>query len=173
MRLIITVFLLLTITYCGMAQDGRFEKLYVTPGISVGFTFGATFNIGANLDLTTSITNDFDKVQRSGISLGHYLVLSKGGFRPHHISHVNLMFENDYMDIKAGYGLLTYRWGRAQVNKLGQGSFTFDVSFTQRDANIPWFGVKSVFYNQREWIWFDIPYFSVYTRQKFYLTGGN
>jgi hypothetical protein len=83
------------------------------------------------------------------------------------------MFENDYMDIKAGYGLLTYRWGRAQVNKLGQGSFTFDVSFTQRDANIPWFGVKSVFYNQREWIWFDIPYFSVYTRQKFYLTGGN
>lgn len=173
MRLLTIISLFILGANWATAQDGRFEKLYVTPGISVGFTFGATFNIGVDLDLTTSITNDFDKTERSGISLGHYLVLSKGGFRPHHITHVNLMFENEYMDIKAGYGLLTYSWGRAQVNKGGQSGFTFDVSFTQRESNIPWFGVKSLFYNQREWIWFDIPYFSVYTRQKFYLTGGN
>ena len=99
MRIITLVLIVLSQTIV-LAQDGRFERIYVTPGISVGYTFGATFNIGVDLDLTTSITNDFDKTRRAGISISHYLVLSKGGFQPHHISSLNLMFENKILDIK-------------------------------------------------------------------------
>lgn len=172
MRIITLVLIVLSQTIV-LAQDGRFEQIYVTPGISVGYTFGATFNIGVDLDLTTSITNDFDKTRRAGISISHYLVLSRGGFQPHHISSLNLMFENKILDIKTGYSSLHYRWGRAQVNKGGVNAFNFDLSFTNRANRLPWFGIKSVFYNDRDWVWFEIPYFSVYARQKFYLTGGN
>lgn len=171
MRAITTIIIIL-ISINIQAQDGRFDKLYVTPAISVGYTFGATFNIGVDLDLSTSITNDFDKVRRAGISASHYFVLSRGGFQPHQISSLSLMFENETLDIKGGYGLLRYRWGRAQVNKWGLGGFSFDISFTNRTNNVPWFGVKSLFYNQRQWMWFDTPYFSFYAKQKFYLTGG-
>ena len=69
MRLLKIILLCFLGINSGIAQDGQFEKLYVTPSISVGFTFGATFNIGVDLDLTTSTTNDIDKTQRSGISL--------------------------------------------------------------------------------------------------------
>lgn len=171
MRTIVLAILMLASTFL-QAQDGYLEKLYVTPAISVGYTFGATFNIGIDLDLTTSVTKDFDKLRRAGISASHYFVLSRGGFQPHQITTFNLMFENERLDIKSGYGLMKYRWGRAQVNKWGLGAFSIDISFTNRENNIPWFGVKSLFYDQRQWMWFDTPYFSFYAKQKFYLTGG-
>ena len=77
------------------------------------------------------------------------------------------------LDIKTGYSSLHYRWGHAQVNRGGVSAFNLDLSFTNKANRLPWFGIKSVFYNDRDWIWFEIPYFSVYARQKFYLTGGN
>lgn len=158
--------LLLSMASTAYAQDGQFESLYVTPGITAGFTFGATFNIGINLDFTTSTTDDYDKYRRAGVSLGYYLVLSKGGFRPHHIANLNLMYENEYMDVRGGYGFVTYRWGRAQINRAGIGGFSTDISFTNREARIPWFGLKSLFFNRSEWIWYDIPYMSIYARQQ-------
>lgn len=168
-QLILGVVLIIFLILQGevLAQDGRFDRVYFTPTVSAGFTFGATFNIGVGLDVTTSITSNPNQIRRTGVSLSHYLVLSKGGFQPHQISNFDLMYENDQLDIKAGYSLMRYSWGRARVNRWGQSAFNFDVSFTNRNANIPWFGVKSVFFNQVEWTWFDMPYFSAYVRQKF------
>ena len=170
---ILTTAIIIFFSFGAMAQDGRFEKLYITPGITAGFTLGATFNIGLNVDFSTSITNDYDKIRRSGISVGHYLILHRNGNSPDHISHLDLKYENEFMDLRGGYGFLSHRWGRAKINKGGLGGFNFDISFTNRTSRIPWFGVRTFLYNQREWIWFDTPYVSFYARQKFYLTGGN
>ena len=75
MRKLITVVLLLLITNL-QAQDEAFQKLYVTPAVSLGFTFGGLFNLGVDLDLTTSVTNDLDKIRNAGISTSYYFILS-------------------------------------------------------------------------------------------------
>ena len=171
--LIIATLLLLTTTTTIQAQDGAFQKLYVTPAISLGFTFGGLFNLGIDLDLTTSVTNDFDKIRNAGISTSYYLVLMRGGKKPHQMMTMNLMFENERMDLKGGYALMNYKWGLRKVNNGSLGGFSMDVSFTNRSQRIPWIGFKTIVYNQRQWIWFDQPYFSPYTKYKFYLTGGD
>lgn len=170
-KLAIAILFLLTTTL--QAQDGAFQKLYVTPAVSLGFTFGGLFNLGVDLDLTTSVTNDPSKLRNAGISGSYYIILMSGGKRPHQMTTLNLMFENEYMDLKGGYALMRHTWGLRKVNNGSLGAFNLDVSFTNRSNNIPWLGIKSVVYNQREWIWFDLPYFSPYAKQKFYLTGGN
>ncbi len=156
-----------------IAQDEPFQKLYVTPSVSLGFTFGGLFNLGVDLDLTTSVTNDPSKIRNAGVSGSYYFILMRGGKRPHQMITTSLMFENDYMDLKSGYVFMKYNWGLRKVNNGNLGGFTLDVSFTNRSNNIPWLGIKSIAYNQREWVWFDLPYFSPYAKQKFYLTGGN
>ena len=97
----------------------------------------------------------------------------RGGKKPHQMMTVNLMFENERMDLKGGYALMNYKWGLRKVNNGTLGGFSADVSFTNRSQRIPWIGIKTIVYNQRQWIWFDQPYFSPYTKYKFYLTGGN
>jgi len=169
--LIIAVLLLLTTTT--YAQEGVFQKLYVTPAVSLGITFGGLFNLGIDLDLTTSVTNDFDKIRNVGISTSYYLVLMRGGKTPHQMMTLNLMFENERIDLKGGYALMNYKWGLRKVNNGTLGGFSADVSFTNRSQRIPWIGLKTVVFNQRQWIWFDQPYFSPYAKYKFYLTGGN
>lgn len=170
-KLTIAIILLLTTTL--QAQEGFFEKLYVTPSVTLGFTFGGLFNIGVDLDLTTSITNDLDKIRNAGISTSYYLVLMRGGKSPHQMMTLNLMFENEYMDLKGGYALMNYKWGLRKVNNGTLGAFNADISFTNRDQRIPWIGIKTLVYSQRQWIWFDQPYYSIYAKRKFYLTGGN
>ena len=173
MKILSTAILLLFFSLTIQAQDGMFEKMYVTPSISLGYTFGGLFNIGVDLDLTTSVTKDLSKLKNAGLSISYYIVLMKGGKSPHQIAALHLMFENEQMDLKGGYALLNYKWGLRKVNDGSIGAFSLDVSFTNREKGIPWLGIKSVVYNQREWIWFDIPYFSLYGKQKFYLRRGN
>jgi hypothetical protein len=172
MKKLIIAILFLTATTL-QAQDGVFEKLYVTPAISVGCTFGGLFNLGVDVDLTTSVTNDPDKLRKAGLSGAYYLVLMRGAKQPHQIMTMNLMFENERMDLKAGYASMSYKWGLRKVNNGNLGAFSADVSFTNRANQIPWLGIKTVFYNQTQWIWFDQPYYSIYAKQKFYLNGGN
>lgn len=169
----LTTAILLFLTISLQAQEGAFEKLYVTPAISLGFTFGGLFNLGVDLDLTTSVTNDLDKIRNAGISTSYYIVLMRGGKTPHQMMTVNAMFENERMDLKGGYALMNYKWGLRKVNNGTLGGFSADISFTNRSERIPWIGIKTVVYNQTQWIWFDQPYFSPYTKYKFYLTGGN
>lgn len=155
------------------AQSNSFDKIFITPVVSVGYTFGASFNFGIDLDLTTSVTNDPNKLRNAGISLSHYYILMQGGSHPHSVSTIQAMFENERMDLKSGYAFLGYKWGLRKVNGGSTGAFSLDVAFTNRANRLPWLGIKSLVYNQREWAWFDQPYFSPYLKQKFYLTGGN
>lgn len=151
--------------------ERKFERIAVTPSLTAGFTFGATFNIGLQLDFTTSLTNDFDKVRRGGLSTGYYLVLSKGGFQPHQIAHIDLIYEHQNVDFRTGYAFIQYKWGRQGINQSGISGLSLDMSFKNRsnpaNNDLPWFGLKGVFYNTREWTWFNDPYGSIYARQKF------
>lgn len=151
--------------------EGKFERIALTPSLTAGFTFGATFNIGLSLDATTSLTNDFNRTQRGGLSAGYYLILSRGGFQPHQVAHIDLVYEHQNVDFRTGYAFIQYKWGRQGINQSGISGLSLDLSFKNRSnpesINLPWFGLKGVFYNTREWPWFNDPYGSIYARQKF------
>ena len=162
------IFIFIFIIKILTAQEAPFDKVYFTPNISIGYTFGGTFNIGLEIDLTTSLTSRPERLKRGGISVGHYWVLNTD-FNPHRMTTFNIMYENESMDIKTGYGMMEYKWGRSNVNKWGQPAWAFDISFTNRDIVMPWLGIKSLLFSRSEWTWFDIPYISLYAKQKFYL----
>lgn len=170
MRVVIIVLIVISVSIKSYGQNDPFDKMYFAPTITLGFTFGGLFNLGVDFDITTNVSNDPSELRRAGLSFSHYLILMRGGKRPHQVSTASLMFENDQMDLKAGYARINYKWGLRKVNNGGINGFSFDASFTNRESRLPWIGVKSVFYNQSQWPWFDLPYFSPYIKQKFYLT---
>lgn len=152
------------------AQDAPFEKFYIVPSVSVGLTFGATFNVGIDCDMMTSTTTRPDRIKRGGLNVGHYWVKTKGKTNPHRITSLNFAYENEFMDLKTGVGLIKYKWGYSNVNRWGLPGWTADISFTQRDNNLPWVGIKTFVYPQREWVWFNHPYASPYLKYKQYIT---
>ena len=163
-RRLLPILLLFIATFL-QAQD-PFEKVFVTPNISIGYTIGAVFNIGVELDVTTSITTKSDVLKRGGLSVGHYWVMGTE-LKPHRMTSLNAMFENEFMDIKTGYAIMQYKWGYSNVNRFGVPAYAFDISFSNRERNIPWVGVKTLLFQQREWVWFTHPYASFYAKQKF------
>jgi hypothetical protein len=150
----------------------RRRPVVLSPSVSIGYTFGARVNYGADLDFGYYTTDKNGAVYRAGLSLSHYLVEAR-----HHvarISTVNVMFQKDFTDLKAGIGRLRNKWGYQNRNVSTVYGFSYDLSLRLPDpAHNTWFGLKHFVYKPADWPWFEIPYTSLFLKYKYDIPAGS
>lgn len=160
-KLIVAVALMVSL---GKAQDLSNQHFFVSPGLSVGYTFGAKFNYGFVIDFGVSDVKSpiHDKF---GFSFYQYFVHTKKHL--HRLRSFSLMYQNDYVDFKIGRGRAKNPWGYTNRNKCIVHGLTLDVSASLPSAYSPWIGYRLFKFNRADWAWFMGPYHSAYIKYKY------
>ncbi|HWY38384.1 MAG TPA: hypothetical protein VNY73_07475 [Bacteroidia bacterium] len=161
MRLLSLTFLM-AVLFCANAQTPGF---FITPGVSIGYTFGAKINYGFTLDMGYAL-KEKGATYKAGLSLGYYLVKTKHS--THRLRSFNLLAENNFMSVKIGVGRARNPWGYGRRNRCIVHGYNYDVSFTlPGDPYSPWVGIKRFVYKPSQWAWFYQPYTSLYVQEKY------
>lgn len=164
MKRIIVVFFLLLITSDLRAQNDStafYEDIYISPTISIGYTFGAGINYGIGLYIGAGSfqLNGYDYFYGATFSLDWVNV----GYMRHRITTLNAMLETDYIDFTIGPGRVKYVWGHGNRNKSSSLGINYGASFSTLSKHTPWLGLKRFHFFKAEWTsWFDKPYTSTY-----------
>lgn len=140
------------------------KPIFITPGISIGYTFGAKINYGFSLDVgiidkQTNLTNKY------GLSFYQYFV--KTNKHTHRLRSFSIMYQNDYLNIKLGRGRAKNPWGFTNRNKCIVHGFCFDISASYPSIYSPWIGYRLFKFPLADWAWFMKPYNSVYINYKY------
>lgn len=145
----------------------QIEKTYfVSPGIKLGYTFGAGFTYGAILDAGVNSTSNSEiRNLKYGVSLGFTFIKVKK--YTHRMSTISLMAQNDFTTIKLGIGKVKNPWGYSRRNKCKVFGAYVDMSFAYPSAYSPWIGLSYFKYKRANWAWFSNPYKTFYINYKY------
>ncbi|MBN1252532.1 MAG: hypothetical protein JXR51_03885 [Bacteroidales bacterium] len=133
-------------------------NIFISPRITIGYTFGSGMNYGVDLALNLYTIDKFNV----GFDYSFYIVNTPTGF--HRIKNINLMAENDMISVKLGAGMVKRKWGLKKINNAKTAGITIDVSVSVDPMSAPWVGVKSFVFQRSKWPFYDLPsYISVYT----------
>lgn len=144
------------------------NDFYLTPSISLGYTFGAGLYYGLNINFffkQMQTTNGIDAM--TGISLSKYwnIVNSKYGHNidVHRITTLNLVYSLDIIEFKTGFGMAKNPWGYGSNLRCVIYGLSTDLSIKNFSGQfVPDLGIKGFFYPLSKWRWFDLPYISAY-----------
>lgn len=132
--------------------------IYLSPRITLGYTFGGGLNYGFDIALGLYRLNDFN----FGTNFSYYMVNTDQGH--HRIKGFMLMAETKYLSVKLGAGAVSRKWGLRNVNKASAPGIILDISASADAYRAPWVGVKSFIYKRSNWLFYDQPsYISGYT----------
>lgn len=152
----------------GYTQENLYKHSFVSPGLSFGYTFGAGINYGFVLDVGI-INNPNPNSLKYGISFAYYFVRTNKYV--HRLRSVNAMIQNNFLDVKVGFGRAKNKWGYTggggKGNRCIVHGFNFDVSAAYPNIYSPWIGYRTFRYNNFNWAWFTKPYNSVYVKYKY------
>src|ERR1051325_9942399 len=100
------------------------DNLFISPGLTIGYTFGAGINYGYCIDagLIKPLTNNSNV--RYGISFSNYFVKTKK--YTHRLRSISVMGQTDFADLKVGLGRARNKWGRA--NRCITHGISYDFS---------------------------------------------
>jgi hypothetical protein len=157
-----SIALLLNTTF---GQTGFNKNIFCSPGISIGYTFGAKINYGFVFDfgLIDNISKNMNL--RYGFSYYQYYVKTKT--HTHRLRSFSIMGQTDFADVKIGIGRARNKWGFGNKNKCITRGISYDVSFALPDKYSPWLGFRHFKYNTAGWAWFLTPYNSIYLKYKY------
>lgn len=111
MRLTIVLFILLFhFTAYAQSPDLGNRSWLITPGISVGYTFGAYFTVGVELNTGYNLTHKNESLNMIGASLQYSAVLDYYAW--HQIITVSGMYRSKALDFRAGMGRALIWHGR-------------------------------------------------------------
>ena len=155
---------LLCASYLLNSQNLFNKPVFISPGVSVGYTFGAKFNYGFVLDFGLASQNSptHDKV---GFSFYQYFVHT--GKHVHRLRSFSIMYQNDYVDFKIGRGRAKNPWGYTNRNKCTVHGLALDISASYPSKYSPWIGYRLFKFNRADWAWFMKPYNSIYIKYKY------
>jgi hypothetical protein len=147
------------VSVCAFAQEKvKGPNVYLSPRITIGYTFGSGMNYGTDIFVGLYRKNDFN----FGLNLSFYMANTSQGI--HRMKSLAAAAETDYLSIKLGAGSVSRRWGLKNRNKASAPGLVADVSMGIGEKNAPWMGVKSFMFNRAKWQFYDHPsYFSIYT----------
>jgi len=147
------------------AQTKSEKSFFCSPGISVGYTFGAKFNFGFVVDagIIDKRLNNFEF--RYGASFTQYYVQTKT--HVHRLRSFSLMAQTDFVDVKLGIGRVRNKWGASHSNRCITHGISYDVSFAYPNEYSPWIGYRRFVYRPSSWAWFTTPYNSIYVKYKY------
>lgn len=166
------IYILLWLFLCLNSGNSFAQKIgnqfyFVSPGASIGYTFGAGIKWGFNFDLGLK-QNELVNSWKYGVSFSYYFVSVSQGYHYkrsfHRLRSTNLMLKNNFIDVKMGLGRARNKWGYDSRNGCIVHGFNIDLSFAYPNRFSPWVGLKSFRYKDSNWRWFDKPYTSVYIK---------
>ena len=164
MKKLSLVFLLVIFSFAKASAN----NFFFSPGISVGYTFGAGTNWGFFFDMGM-VNQILEEDIKYGLSFSWYYVSVQSTASRHYTHRIRslscLMAENDFIDLKFGFGRAKNPWGTGN-RCIVQGTMA-DISFTYPNSFSPWIGFKTLRYNRADWAWFDKPYNTVYVKYKY------
>jgi hypothetical protein len=148
-----------------MSSQTFFNKpVFISPGLSFGYTFGAKLNYGFTLDLGL-VDNSRHLNNKYGISFYQYFVHTKT--HVHRLRSLSVMYQNNYVDLKIGRGRAKNPWGYTNRNKCIVHGFAMDISGAYPSVYSPWLGYRLFKFNRADWAWFMGPYHSLYIKYKY------
>jgi hypothetical protein len=162
----ISSLLLIPLVLSGMgrvcnAQQLMGQGVFLSPGITAGYTIGAGCNLGFALETgirERKAVNPF----KYGMSFSWGIVNTKRYV--HRLRTTDLLVKNDYVDMKLGIGRVKNKWGYSGHNRCVTHGLSMDISFAYPSPYSPWIGFKTFRYKYSSWAWFFRPYNSFYTR---------
>ena len=140
------------------------RTVFVTPGITIGYTFDAKINYGVTLDVGL-IENTKDLKHKYGVSFYQYFLHTKNHVQ--RLRAFNVMYQNDYINVKLGRGRAKNPWGYGKRNRCIVHGFAFDASLSFPSTYRPWLGYRLFTFNEANWAWFMQSYNSVYLNYKY------
>lgn len=165
-RVCITAWLLAALAAGGRAQAFVREHLFLSPSLTVGYTFGARVCYGVDIGVGYKTTDRWGSEYRAGISVSQYFVEAK-----HHLARVStasVLFLKDFIDLKAGIGRVRNKWGYQNRNTSAVYGFCYDASLRlPSQIHNTWFGIRHFMYRPGDWPWFEIPYTSLYLKYRY------
>ena len=151
-------FLISTLLTMHAQEQTNGTNVFLSPRITLGYTFGTGLNYGFDLYLGIYQLNEMT----FGTSFSYYMVNADQGH--HRIKGISLVADHKYFNIKLGAGAVSRRWGLRNINKASAQGLMFDVSATTDTYMTPWVGFKSFLFKREKWTFYDKPsYLSVYT----------
>lgn len=159
---LITVLVLLH--YVSVSQNFFNKPVFISPGLSIGYTFDAKINYGFTFDIGL-ISKNSPLHDKYGFSFYQYYVHT--GKHVHRLRSFSIMYQNDYMDIKIGRGRARNPWGYTNRNKCIVHGLTLDISASYPSKYSPWIGYRLFAFNRADWAWFMHPYHSVYIKYNY------
>lgn len=160
---IVIIFLFIQILNLS-SQSFLNKPVFISPGISFGYTFDAKFNYGFTLDIGI-IENAQKFQQKYGVSFYQYFVQTKK--HVHRLRAFSVMYKNDYVDVKLGRGRAKNPWGFTNRNKCIVHGLAFDISASYPSIYSPAIGYRLFKFNRADWTWFMHPYNSVYIKYNY------
>ena len=146
------------------SQDLFKQKTYLSPEVSIGYTFGAKVNVGFGLDF--GFIDNHNENLRYGLSLNYNLIRVRDRF--HRQILLNVMLQNEFIDLKFGAGRLRNGWGYENRNKCIVYGLAGDISFNYPSIYSPKIGYRGFLYNKRQWAWFEHQYNSIYIGYEYF-----
>jgi hypothetical protein len=155
----INLFCIFFVPFLLYPQDsGKGPEIFVSPRITLGYTFGSGLNYGFDIVLGLYSVDNF----KFGVDFSYYMANTEQGH--HSIKGFGIVGEMDYFSVKLGAGSVSRRWGLKNVNKAKAPGLMIDISAGVDPYRAPWIGFKSFIFNRNKWQFYDQPsYISVYT----------
>ncbi len=139
------------------AQRDITSNIYISPFITIGYTFGSGFNYG--FDVTTGVfkLKSDNPEMNAAISLQYYFVNYKGAH--HRMFSFNFIAESPYYRIGIGAGDVKRTWGFKRINKSKAFGYTFDFAISTESVYTPWLSLKMFALHGGYWEFYDKPYY--------------
>ena len=153
------------IQFSKLLSQTLFNKpIFISPGISFGYTFDAKFNYGFALDIGL-VENQSNFKQKYGFSFYQYFVHTHK--HVHRLRAFSVMYQNDYINVKLGRGRAKNPWGFTNRNKCIVHGLALDVGIAYPSKYSPWLGYRLFKFNRADWAWFMHPYHSMYLQYNY------
>ncbi len=154
-----TIILLLGLQTILIGQESyKGPQIFISPRITLGYTFGSGMNYGLDMVLGLYRINNL----KLGLDFSYYFANTNQGI--HRLKGFAIIGEMDYLSVKLGAGSVSRRWGMKNVNKARTPGIMIDVSASADPYKAPWIGLKSFIFKRSKWPFYDQPsYISAYT----------
>lgn len=143
---------------------------YLSPGVTLGYTFGGQMNYGLELDAGIFKWSSASLPSSSGLNVSLSRIHTrafKGKSAKHFMRSVNLIYNNRYAQAKAGLGRVSFRSGYRGARKCYTDGFNWEVIANNGNPNLPWIGYKQFHFFNYKWYWEDTAYRSLFLAAKY------
>lgn len=137
-------------------------NLYVSPFITIGYTFGAGLCYGIDFTFGMIKIKHYNPEITAALSVQYYFVNYQKN--QHIIKNITFLLDSKYFRIGVGAGEIKKSWGFKNRNTSKAFGTNIDFGITAFNTQVPWIALKAFIPKSGTWEWCDNKnYISGYT----------